>query len=455
METKISIILPSLNVRKYIEECLESIVNQTLYDIEILCIDAGSVDGTMEVIKKYASFDNRIKVIQSDRKSYGYQVNLGIEMAIGEYIGIVDTDDFVSKDMYQILLEAAERNNFPDYVKCNHDMFLEIEGQRLYKTVPVFGTSENYLYDAILSPREWPVLLLKDCYVWKGIYRKSFLNKNEIRMNISKGAAFQDNGFLFQTICMGKRVLYLKDSLYKYRRDNENASVYNLSGFSYIYYEYEFIHQFIIRHPDVNKYFNEMYFRRYYDMLRFRVEVYIRQNIDFIGIKEDIEKIRLNFLNAYEKGELIPDTFRPSQWMEIQIFMRSAESFVNHLKLSITMKNEQIKSWVSRVIERKKVVIFGCGNAGGMAYFLLLKNNVHNIIAWSDNNEALWGLKYMNKNVYSLDTIVNLESKNDITFIIAVIQGKEEVRSQLLKAGILPENIIHYQFGVNPLMVLI
>lgn len=68
----ITIIMPSLNVGKYISECLQSVVNQTLSDTEVLCVDAGSTDGTLEIIKEYAKKDNRIKLIMSDKKSYGY-----------------------------------------------------------------------------------------------------------------------------------------------------------------------------------------------------------------------------------------------------------------------------------------------------------------------------------------------------------------------------------------------
>ena len=86
---KISIIMPSLNVVEYIDECIKSVLNQTLTDIEILCVDAGSEDGTWEKLEQYASNDVRVKLIRSERKSYGYQMNLGIKAAKGEYIGIV------------------------------------------------------------------------------------------------------------------------------------------------------------------------------------------------------------------------------------------------------------------------------------------------------------------------------------------------------------------------------
>ena len=106
---KLTIILPSLNVANYIHTCINSVLSQTLRDIEIICVDAGSTDGTLEILREYEKKDNRIKVIVSDIKSYGYQMNLGIQAANGKYIGIVETDDFVDKNMFYCLYALAEK----------------------------------------------------------------------------------------------------------------------------------------------------------------------------------------------------------------------------------------------------------------------------------------------------------------------------------------------------------
>ena len=96
---KISIIMPSLNMAQYIQECMDSVLRQTFEDIEILNVDAGSTDGTLEILNKYLAEDSRVHILHSHKKSYGHQVNLGIEQAKGDYIGIVDTDDKIVPDM--------------------------------------------------------------------------------------------------------------------------------------------------------------------------------------------------------------------------------------------------------------------------------------------------------------------------------------------------------------------
>ena len=130
-QTKISVIMPSLNVSKYIKQCLQSVLNQTLEDIEIICVDGGSTDGTLDIIQQYVKKDNRVKLIHSDIKSYGYQMNLGIKEASGDYIGIVETDDYIQSDMYERLYDVVVGNPEEeiDFVKGSYNQIAECKGK--------------------------------------------------------------------------------------------------------------------------------------------------------------------------------------------------------------------------------------------------------------------------------------------------------------------------------------
>ena len=100
---KVSILIPCYNVEKYIRQCLDSVVNQTLKDIEIICINDGSTDSTLDILRKYENRDNRIKVISKHNSGYGASMNIGLETAKGEYVGIVESDDFVEPNMFEKL----------------------------------------------------------------------------------------------------------------------------------------------------------------------------------------------------------------------------------------------------------------------------------------------------------------------------------------------------------------
>ena len=133
MNAKVSVILPSLNVAAYIRECLESVVNQSLRELEIICIDAGSTDGTEEILKKYAAKDSRITLLRSNVKSYGRQVNMGLDYAKGEYVAVLETDDWIAEDMYRRLYNQAVRDRL-DYAAADFETFFQLQNGYGYFT---------------------------------------------------------------------------------------------------------------------------------------------------------------------------------------------------------------------------------------------------------------------------------------------------------------------------------
>ena len=96
---KVSIIMPACNVQSFLKECMDSVVSQTLEDIEIICVDDGSTDSTGEILDQYAQADSRVKVIHKVNTGYGNSMNVGLDAASGEYIGIIETDDFAELDI--------------------------------------------------------------------------------------------------------------------------------------------------------------------------------------------------------------------------------------------------------------------------------------------------------------------------------------------------------------------
>ena len=98
---KVSILMPACNVEKFLRECMDSVVGQTLKDIEIICIDDGSKDSTGDILDDYAEQDERVKVIHKPNSGYGHSMNVGLQHATGEYIGIIETDDFADLDMFE------------------------------------------------------------------------------------------------------------------------------------------------------------------------------------------------------------------------------------------------------------------------------------------------------------------------------------------------------------------
>lgn len=118
----ISVVMPMYNQEKYIVKCLESVINQTLNELEIIVVNDGSTDSSLSIVKRYAEKDDRIVIIDKPNSGYGNSVNLGMRRATGKYIGIVETDDFIAPDMFETLYNLSEdgtvdviKGNFYDY----------------------------------------------------------------------------------------------------------------------------------------------------------------------------------------------------------------------------------------------------------------------------------------------------------------------------------------------------
>ena len=217
--------MPSLNVAQYIDECLSSVINQSLKNIEIICVDAGSTDGTLEKIKNYAEKDERIKVIVSEKKSYGYQINLGLKMAKGKYIGIVETDDYININMYEELFNTAEKYNL-DFVKADFYRFINNDNSELELFYNKLSQNKSY-YNRVITPRVALETFSFIMNTWSGIYKNDFLKKYNIDHNETPGAAFQDTGFWFQTFSFADRAYFIDKPFYMNRRDNPNYSVFD------------------------------------------------------------------------------------------------------------------------------------------------------------------------------------------------------------------------------------
>ena len=108
---KVSVIVPVYNVEKYLRECLESLVNQTLKEIEIICINDGSEDSSLEILNEYASKDSRFVIINQENCGQSVARNKGLDVAKGEYIGFVDSDDWVDLNFFENLYSEAVKNN--------------------------------------------------------------------------------------------------------------------------------------------------------------------------------------------------------------------------------------------------------------------------------------------------------------------------------------------------------
>lgn len=223
MQYKVSVIVPIYGVEKYLRQCVDSILGQTLREIEVILVDDGSKDNCPAIVDEYAAADSRVKALHLSNGGYGRAINHGLSAANGEYIGIVESDDWISKDMYRKLYERAVKTG-ADVVKSaffeyngsengSEESFRPIHWMNKLK-VPDSGTFRIY---------DYPEILFHHPSIWSCLYKHKYLKSINARMEEVKGAGWVDNPWFYDTLLNG-RISFVREAFYYYRINNPGQS---------------------------------------------------------------------------------------------------------------------------------------------------------------------------------------------------------------------------------------
>ena len=220
---KLSVIIPVYNVESYLKECLDSVCNQTLEDIEIICIDDGSTDNSLNILKEYASSDSRIKIISKENGGQATARNLGIREACGEYIAFVDSDDFIKPTMFEKLYSKAKHKNL-DVVMCKiatyNNQTGEIKDNVWYYMLGVFREFNKNVFNH-KDTRQFTCEIAVTPF--NKIYKSSLLKENNIYF--PEGLIFEDEKFFYDIYLRSKRVSIVDEPLYYYRINRKGSTV--------------------------------------------------------------------------------------------------------------------------------------------------------------------------------------------------------------------------------------
>lgn len=248
---EISILVPVYNVEKYLGDCLDSILAQTFTDFEVICMDDGSTDRSGDILDEYALKDKRIKVIHKENSGYGKTMNEAMQLARGNYIGIVESDDTIECDMYQILYHTITEYDL-DFVKTDFYAVWDREDGTLRKQYCPM-TDDRGMYNRVLNPNSELNSFFLEKFTWDALYKKDLILQNKIRYNETPGASYQDNGFWFQTFYWSRRVMFLDRAFYNYRQDNMLSSIHSRKKVYAMKNEFDFIRRFMNEQADVDR----------------------------------------------------------------------------------------------------------------------------------------------------------------------------------------------------------
>lgn len=356
---KVSIVIPVYNVQEYLTECMESVIGQTLKEIEIICVNDGSTDGSPEILERFAARDKRIVLIHRENGGYGCAVNEGMNRAAGEYVGIVEPDDYVPPDMYQDLYRTAKEYEL-DFVKADFYRFTTgADGERELVYNHLSQKPEDY--NRVFTPARCPEALRFVMNTWSGIYRREFLEEHNIRHHETPGASFQDNGFWIQTFIYGERAMIIDRPYYRNRRDNPASSVNSREKVYCINIEYDYIRGILTKNPDIWERFKYMYwFKKYHNYMGtlWRIgEEYRREYV--VRFSEELRR-------GMALGEVKREVFSDLAWSHIQgmaedperyyvcrVYAKSADERLFERINELELKNQKLKDEIAKVRSSK------------------------------------------------------------------------------------------------------
>lgn len=209
-DIKVSIIVPVFNTEKYLEKCINSLISQTLKDIEIICVDDGSCDNSLKILEDFKNKDDRIKIFTQSNKKQGSARNRGLKAALGEYVGFVDSDDYVDENFFEKLYNQAKETKADIASASIIRKRKNTEKFRLfYKDAKQAKTTEEKL--KVCTSKE-----SKDYNwnVWNKIYKKEFLIQNNIYFE--ENVYFEDVNFTIKAIYLSNLIAAVPNTFYYY-----------------------------------------------------------------------------------------------------------------------------------------------------------------------------------------------------------------------------------------------
>ncbi len=314
----VSVLVPIYNVERYLPQCLDSLRAQELDDIEFVCVDDGSTDGSLAIAREFEAVDARFKVISKANAGYGHTLNCGLDAARGTYVGVVESDDFCTKGMFSQMLSCARR----------HDLDIVRSSYYRYWSEPV----ERVEFEPCLPPEKSGIVFdphaFQDCFMfhpalWTMLVRRSVVVDNGLRLLETPGASYQDTAFSFKLWACARRALVMREGFLHYRQDNEASSINQKGKLDCVPREYEEIERFVLEdEPRFGELLPIMTKRKFSAYLW----NYGRMSRDLHD--EFAQRASREFLDARDRGWLEQDLFSSDEWSDLALLMRDPRRFV-------------------------------------------------------------------------------------------------------------------------------
>ena len=256
-EPKVSVIIPVYNVEKYLRQCLDSVVNQTLKEIEIICVDDGSTDSSLEILKEYASKDPRFTIITQENLYAGIARNAGIMVAKGKYIWFIDADDYIEKNSIELLIQ---KNNDCDIILIGYkDIFENKIKENTKHCFLDYQLTKNVRKNAFKAPST----------IWDKIFKRQFILNNKLYFDKIK--VCNDVFFAYWSMITAASITTIPECLYNYRKEALGALSRTRGEYSHlITYAFNNIKSNLIKH-NLFKQYKKFFYKKYFQHIDYEL----------------------------------------------------------------------------------------------------------------------------------------------------------------------------------------
>lgn len=374
MNAKVSIIMPVYNVERYVEQSIRSLMEQTLEDIEIIIVNDGSKDGSRDIVGRLAEEDPRIRIIDNVNSGYGVSINKGFAAATGEYLGILESDDFAEPDAYEKLYTAAKAND-ADMVKGCFNLYWS--NPERFKYFDIFENTDvpeesltRYDYsfaERVINPLEYEHIFFVKASIWSAIYRADFIREHAITCRETPGASYQDASFTFNVLSKAERLYLIRDVIVNYRQDNEGSSVNSKDKAFVLFGEYEEIERIInedgVKSPDQ--------LRKIAALMKFDAYMWNYNRVHRKYHDELALRMSDEFKKGMERGDFDLARFESGKWYTLNLIASNPERFVREWDLGAKTRGERLQqiAFNATTLIKKEGPI---GYAGRLAKILVI-----------------------------------------------------------------------------------
>ena len=427
MKRKVTVIVPTHNSEKYIAECVESIMHQTYDNIQIICVDS-STDNTISILTELQQRDERIQIIQDANGSYGHKLNVGIGHADGDYIAIVESDDYILPQMYEDMLKVVEGTEV-DYIKCATNHFADIGGSRRFFKEPREKVEENLgrIIDLDAEP-EFAWMCLPR--IWTALYRKDFLIQNGIWANETPAASFQDTSFTNLVAALAKKCVYVDGAFYCYRNDNVGSSVKSKEKLFCVCDECRYAEEILQRQGKYDEATKTSLLRRKLETYQWNAMRLSEEGCEEFqdGIRTELEcdfRDRENLLSDWEK--------------QLLTWLMDKGAMQEHRKAT----EERFELWQSvlqKLDENRKCVVIGAGVLGDNVLWVHDWLGKDVICSLADNDKTKSAQEMAGYQIESVEDAVKKQA--DAFYLVANKKYGKEIMNQLIDLGVSAEQIL-------------